>query len=60
MPGKFLLVRCKKCKNEQIVFSMAKSIVKCLICGEILAEPRGGGAKIRTSVIGSFKHSGDS
>ncbi|MEM5813337.1 MAG: 30S ribosomal protein S27e [Candidatus Aenigmatarchaeota archaeon] len=55
MPGKFLLVRCKKCKNEQVVFSMAKTIVKCLICGEILAEPRGGKAKIKTTVIGSFK-----
>lgn len=55
MPGKFLLVRCKKCKNEQVVFSMAKTVVKCLICGEILAEPQGGKAKIKTSVIGSYK-----
>lgn len=55
MSGKFLLVRCKKCKNEQVVFSTVKNEVKCLICGEILAEPRGGKAKIKTNVIGSFK-----
>jgi small subunit ribosomal protein S27e len=55
MAGKFLLVRCKKCKNEQVIFSASKTVVKCLICGEILAEPTGGKANIKTQVIGSFK-----
>ncbi|MBT3416961.1 30S ribosomal protein S27e [Candidatus Woesearchaeota archaeon] len=48
--SKFIKVRCK-CKNEQIIFEKASSEVKCLVCGEILAKPTGGKAKITTSVL---------
>jgi small subunit ribosomal protein S27e len=43
----FVRVRCPKCGNEQLLYSHASNIVKCNICGETLAEPRGGKAKIR-------------
>ncbi|MCD6381461.1 MAG: 30S ribosomal protein S27e [Candidatus Aenigmarchaeota archaeon] len=55
MPGIFLKVRCKKCKNEQIIFSKASTRVKCLVCGEELAVPSGGKAIIKTTVLKPLK-----
>ncbi|MBI3190067.1 30S ribosomal protein S27e [archaeon] len=49
--SKFLKVKCKKCKNEQIVFDKASMKVKCLVCGAVLAEPTGGNADIKTTVM---------
>ncbi len=49
--SKFLKVKCKKCKNEQIVFNKAASVVKCLVCESVLVEPRGGMSDIKTKVI---------
>ena len=49
--SKFVKVRCPKCKNEQIVFGKATSVVKCLVCGKDLAEPSGGKAKVKASVL---------
>lgn len=46
--SKFLKIRCNKCKNEQIVFGKASTKVKCLVCGEPLAEPSGG----KTNAVG--------
>ncbi len=48
---KFLKVSCGKCKNEQTIFNKASSNVKCLVCGEILAESTGGKARIKTKVL---------
>lgn len=45
--SKFVKVKCESCKNEQIIFRKAASTVKCLVCGEILAEPTGGLAEIK-------------
>jgi small subunit ribosomal protein S27e len=53
--SKFIKVKCKKCKNEQIIFNKAATTVKCLVCDNILAEPRGGKAEIKTSVIGNLE-----
>lgn len=44
-------VKCKKCKNEQVIFNKASTVVKCLVCGNLLAEPKGGKADIKTKVI---------
>ena len=52
MTGKFLKVKCGKCKNEQIVFEKPASAVKCLVCGEVMAEPTGGKAKFMTKILG--------
>lgn len=51
MKSKFVKVRCKKCKNEQVIFQKASSIVKCLVCGETLAVPKGGKAEIKSTVL---------
>ncbi len=52
MTSKFVKVKCEKCKNEQMVFVKAASKVKCLVCGEILAEPTGGKARLNVKVLG--------
>ena len=54
MSGKFLKVKCK-CKNEQVIFEKPDSVVKCLVCEEIVAEPRGGKAIIHAKVLGIAK-----
>ncbi|MBR9704909.1 30S ribosomal protein S27e [Candidatus Pacearchaeota archaeon] len=48
---RFIKVRCQSCKNEQIIFEGATTRVKCLICETMLAEPRGGKAKIKARVV---------
>ena len=54
--SKFLRVNCKKCKNEQIIFNKAASTVKCLVCGNVLAQPKGGKADIKTKVVESVSN----
>jgi len=55
MTSKFIKVKCNKCKNEQVIFERPASVVKCLVCGEVLAEPRGGKAHIKTKILGEVK-----
>jgi|YNPMSStandDraft_1061717.scaffolds.fasta_scaffold198739_2 small subunit ribosomal protein S27e len=43
--AKFLKVKCS-CSNEQIIFEHAKSVVKCLVCNDVLAYPTGGKVRI--------------
>jgi len=47
----FLKVKCSKCKNEQTIFNKASTKVKCLVCSETLAEPKGGKAKVSAKII---------
>ncbi len=49
--SRFLKVRCNKCKNEQIIFGKAASVVHCLVCGKVLAEPTGGKANLKVRVL---------
>ncbi len=49
--SKFVKIRCPKCKNEQIMFGKSSTIVKCLVCGMVLAKPRGGKAKVKARVL---------
>ena len=49
--SEFLKVKCEKCKNEQVIFSRASTLVKCLVCGIVLAEPRGGETDIKAKII---------
>ena len=51
MSGRFVKIRCPKCGNEQITFEKASIVVKCLVCGETLAVPTGGKAKILGEII---------
>ncbi|MBU3924136.1 MAG: 30S ribosomal protein S27e [Nanoarchaeota archaeon] len=48
--GKFVRVRCSKCKNSQTIFGKASTKVRCLECNTVLAVPAGGNAKIRSRV----------
>ena len=47
----FLRVKCLKCGNEQLIFGSAVNKVTCNVCGEVLAEPTGGKAKINGEVV---------
>jgi small subunit ribosomal protein S27e len=49
--SKFIKVRCPKCKNEQIIFGKSASLVKCLVCDKVLAEPTGGKTRVRARVL---------
>ena len=49
--SRFIKVRCKKCKNEQIIFGKAASEVNCLVCETALASPTGGKTKIKAKVL---------
>lgn len=50
--SKFLRVRCKKCKYEQVIFNKCTIEVKCLKCDEPLANPTGGECHIKGRVLG--------
>jgi len=47
----FVRVRCPSCGNEQVIYSHASRVVKCSICDETLAEPRGGKAKVLAPIM---------
>lgn len=49
--SKFIKILCKKCKNEQVIYNKASTVVKCLKCGEELVNPTGGEAHIKGKVI---------
>ena len=48
--SKFLRVKCPDCGNEQVIFGNVTSVVKCNICGAVLAEPTGGKVKIKGEI----------
>jgi len=52
--SKFLVVKCPKCGNEQIVFNKASTVVRCNTCGEILVRPTGGKAEVLGKVVESL------
>lgn len=49
--SKFLRVRCPECGNEQIIFSHPAIVVRCLVCGKVLARPTGGKGIIEAKII---------
>lgn len=49
--GKFLRVSCRKCRNEQVVFSKASTVVKCLKCDAELVSPTGGEAEVKGKIL---------
>jgi ribosomal protein S27E len=48
--GKFIRIKCSKCKNSQVIFGRASTKVRCTECNGIVALPSGGNAKIRARV----------
>jgi small subunit ribosomal protein S27e len=55
MTGEFLKVKCEKCKNQQVIFEKPATEVKCLVCNEVLAIPKGGSADFKVKSIGTAK-----
>jgi len=51
--SKFQKISCKECNEIQVVFSHAASEVTCNSCGNILAKPTGGIARIQGKISGS-------
>jgi len=51
----FVRVKCPDCGNEQVVFSHVSSIVKCAVCGAVLAEPTGGKSAVKGDVVASLE-----
>ncbi len=49
--AKFIKIRCPKCKNEQILYGKASTLVLCLVCGKELAEPVGGKSRVKARVL---------
>ena len=49
--SRFVKVRCKKCKNEQIIFGKTATEVNCLVCGTALASPSGGKTRLKARVL---------
>jgi small subunit ribosomal protein S27e len=49
--GKFIKIRCPKCKNEQITFGKSATEVKCLVCQKVLVDPTGGKSRIKARVL---------
>ena len=48
--GKFVRIKCSKCKASQTIFGKASTKVRCLECDTIVAIPSGGKAKMRSRV----------
>ncbi|RLF23395.1 MAG: 30S ribosomal protein S27e [Thermoprotei archaeon] len=49
--SKFVRVQCPDCNNEQVIFDHASTVVRCIVCGRVLARPTGGKAKIEAKII---------
>ena len=49
--SRFIKVRCIKCKNEQIIFGKPSTLIKCLVCEKVLAEPSGGKGRIKSRIL---------
>ncbi len=49
--SKFIKIRCPKCKNEQIIFGKASTLIKCLVCSKVLAEPTGGKSRVKARIL---------
>ena len=49
--GRFLKVKCPECEGEQIIYTRGAMVVKCNLCGSVLAEPTGGMMDIHAEKI---------
>ncbi len=48
---KFLKAKCSSCGNEQIVFSAASTLVKCVACDHVIAKPSGSKVKLNVKEV---------
>lgn len=47
----FVRIKCAKCGNEQVIFNKPSIAPRCSGCDEVLAEPTGGKAKLKSEVV---------
>lgn len=47
----FIRVKCPKCGNEQVVFDRPSLAPHCSVCNEVLADPTGGKAKLKSELV---------
>ena len=48
--SKFIKVKCTNCKEESVIFEKATTEVKCK-CGNVLAKPSSGKAKLNAKIV---------
>lgn len=53
--SRFLRVKCPDCEHEQLVFDKASTMVTCVVCGKVLAEPAGGKASIKAEILAELE-----
>ncbi|MBP7120153.1 MAG: 30S ribosomal protein S27e [Methanolinea sp.] len=53
--SKFFRVKCPDCENEQVVFEKASTVVDCVVCGKVLAEPAGGKADVKAEILATLE-----
>jgi len=53
--SKFFRVKCPDCENEQVVFEKASTVVDCVVCGKVLAEPGGGKADVKAEILATLE-----
>lgn len=51
MVGGFVRVKCKKCGNEQSVFTKPSTLVKCLVCENPVKVPTGGRGELKAKQV---------
>ena len=44
--SRFVNIICSSCDSTSVIFTMTKSAINCKFCGDVLAEPTGGQARI--------------
>jgi len=49
--SKFYRVKCPDCENEQLIFEKSSTIVDCVVCGRVLAEPTGGKVTLKAEKL---------
>ena len=47
----FLLIKCRNCGTERVVFSHSTTRIFCEVCSTLLVEPTGGKAIIHGEII---------
>jgi small subunit ribosomal protein S27e len=53
--SRFYRVKCPDCENEQVIFGKAATVVDCIVCGKVLAEPAGGKAHITAEILSEIE-----
>lgn len=51
----FVKVKCPDCGNEQLIYIRASTVVKCHVCGAVLAVPTGGKADIKGEIVEVYR-----